>query len=101
MNSTFAIGLSGMAAAQAQLSAAAHNIAHAPVPGARRLAAPAETAPGGGVSTRQALAPDASAGVDYAADLVAQRQAAHHFTANLRVVQTADQALGTLLDIRA
>lgn len=98
MNSTFAIGLSGMAAAQAQLSAAARHIAHAQVPGAARLSAPAQTAVPGGVTT--ALATTAGTAPDVAADLVAQRQAAHLFTANLRVVQTADHALGTLLDIR-
>lgn len=85
-----------MAAAQAQLASAAHNIANAQTSGFhRQLAVPASTAGDGvTVTLSRAVVP----GADLAADLVAQRQALHLFTANLRTVQTADAMMGSLLD---
>lgn len=74
MGSVHAIAISGMAGAQSRLAAAAQRIADVP--------------PGTLPNT-------------LAADLLAQREAAISFTANLRTVQVADAMLGTLLDVYA
>jgi flagellar hook protein FlgE len=99
MNSIASIGLSGMNAAMRQLGASAHNIANAQTPGFRRQLVQQQTQAEGGVSTRltQAAEPDEH----LADDLVQQMSASYSFKANLRVVQTQDQVLGSLLDIRA
>ena len=94
-----AIGLSGMNAAQAQLSSAAHNIANAQTPGFRRQLVQQESLPQGG--TRVQLGSAQTEQSDLAADLVAQRQALYAYKANLRSVQTESDMLGSLLDDRA
>lgn len=96
MSNIFAIGLSGMAAAQAQIGCAAHNIANAATAGFQRRTATTETRGSGGVTVTIGSA--AVPGEDLAADLVAERQALYAFTANLRTVQTADELMGSLLD---
>ena len=96
MTPTASIALSGMAAAQARLDSAAHNIANAQTPGFRRQATESRTLPGGGVST--SFTREASVGTDLATDLVGQREALYAFKANLRTVQVADDMLGSLLD---
>ena len=99
MSSIFSIGISGLAAAQAQLGSAANNIANAQTPSFRRQLASTEARASGGVavSLRQAAEP----GESLAADLVAERQALYAFKANLRSVQTADEMMGSLLDALA
>ena len=72
--SAAAKGASGMRTAQAQLDASAHNLANAQTPD--RVSRLAENG-------------------------VAQRVSLYSFAANLRVVQTQDAMLGTLLDVRA
>ena len=82
MDNTFAIGRSGMQAAQSRLERSAGMIARAGAP----LSTPAS----------EPEQPSFDDGL--AEQLVAQRQAQHLFTANLRTVQTADRMLGSLLD---
>lgn len=99
MNSITSIGLSGLAAAQARLGSAAHNVANAASPGFHRQTVVAEARAEGGVSFH--FGRDAAAGADLAADLVAQRQAVYDFKANLRTLQAADAMTGALLDALA
>ncbi|MES2887156.1 MAG: flagellar basal body protein [Pseudomonadota bacterium] len=94
-----AIGLSGMQAAQAQLSSAAHNVANAQTPGFRRQLVQQESLPQGGTQVRLASATVTES--DLAADLVAQKQALYAYKANLRSVQTENEMIGSLLNDRA
>jgi len=96
MTSTPSIALSGMAAAQARLDSAAHNIANAQTPGFRRQTTESQTLSGGGVST--SFTREESAGADLATDLVGQHEALYAFKANLRTLEVADDMLGTLID---
>ena len=96
MNSILSIGLSGMKAAQAQLGAAAHNIANLQTTPYRRQLASTEAQAQGGVSV--SLSQASQPGEDLVADLVNQRQALYAFKANLRTVQTADAMMGALLN---
>ncbi|MED5618512.1 flagellar basal body rod C-terminal domain-containing protein [Ideonella sp. BN130291] len=99
MNSIANIGLSGMNAAMRQLGASAHNIANAQTPGFRRQQVLQQTLADGGV--RVSVAQAAEPGEHLAEDMVQQMSASYAFKANLRVVQTQDQVLGSLLDVRA
>ena len=99
MNALSSIALSGLGAAQLRLGASAHNIANAQTPGFRRQLVTQQSMPEGGVSatlTQATIAGDA-----LAADLVGQMSARYQFIANLRVIQTQDKLLGTLVDDRA
>jgi flagellar hook-associated protein FlgK len=96
MNPISSIALSGLNAAQARMSNSAHNIANALTPGFRRQVVAEQTAPNGGVTATIERAP--SQGDALAEDLVALKLAQHLFTANLKVLRTQDQMLGTLLD---
>jgi flagellar hook-associated protein FlgK len=96
MNAISSIALSGLHAAQTRMSSSAHNIANAVTPGFRRQVAAQQTAPNGGVATTIERAP--TQGDALAEDLVALKLAQHLFTANLKVLRTQDQMLGTLLD---
>ena len=91
--------LSGLRAAQVRLDSAAHNIANAQTEGFRRQQVRASADLAGGVRTQIDRLP--TPGADLAADLVAQKQAANAFAANLPVFKAADQALGRLLDVRS
>lgn len=99
MNSLTSIASSGLQSAQLRLNAAANNVANAQTEGYRRDVVQATAGPAGGVSTRVDKAPQP--GADLAQDLVAQKSATYAFKANLRVLQTADDTLGRLLDVRA
>lgn len=96
MDSTSAIALSGMQAAQASLGATAHNIANLVTPGFRRQTVEATPLPGGGVTTsvHQAAEP----GDDMATDMVGLLTSKNAFLANLAVFRTGDRMLGSLLD---
>lgn len=99
MNSVASIALSGLQAAQTQLGSSAHNIANALTPGFRRQLVAQQSVAGGGVATgitRSTVVGDA-----LAEDLVALKLAQHLFGANLKVLRTQDQMLGTLLDATA
>lgn len=105
--SVAAIGLSGMRAAQLTVDTSTHNIANAQTPGFRRQTVAQTAQPGlGGVSAQVGREPEASSTAsapfsDLAEDLVTQRMGLYSFAANLRTVQTEDEMLGSLLDIRA
>ena len=99
MNPVSSIALSGLQAAQTRMSSSAHNIANAVTPSFRRQVVAQQTTPNGGVATTIARAP--VAGDALAEDLVALKLARHLFTANLKVLRTQDQMLGTLLDTQA
>jgi flagellar hook-associated protein FlgK len=96
MNSLTSIALSGLQAAQTQAASAGHNIANALTPDFRRQVVAQQAVAGGGVATQIERAP--VAGDALAEDLVALKLAQHLFTANLKVLRTQDQMLGTLLD---
>jgi flagellar hook-associated protein FlgK len=93
------IALSGLNAAQLRLATAAHNIANLAVEPFHRQFVLAQAAAGGGVEV--SLSQASRSGADLAGDLVAQRIAAHEVAANLRVLQTADRLIGTLIDTLA
>jgi flagellar hook-associated protein FlgK len=96
MNAISSIALSGLHAAQTRMSSSAHNVANAVTPGFRRQVVAQQTVPNGGVATTIERAP--TQGDALAEDLVALKLAQHLFTANLKVLRTQDQMLGTLLD---
>ena len=99
MNAVSSIALSGLQAAQTRMSSSAHNIANAVTPNFRRQVVAQQSAPNGGVATAIERAP--VAGDALAEDLVSLKLAQHLFTANLKVLRTQDQMLGTLLDTHA
>ena len=96
MNSSSAIALSGLAAAQLGLQVSAHNIANLNTAGFRRQQAVQSADPSGGVSTtvRQAV----QAGDALEADVVGQLEAKNAFLANLAVFRAQDRMAGSLLD---
>lgn len=75
--STIAIGVSGMQSAMGRIEASASRVARS------------------GAGQAAEVAPSLS---QLGTELVGQRFDAHLYTANLRVVQTADRMLGSLLD---
>ena len=99
MNALSSIALSGLGAAQLRLGASAHNIANTQTPGFRRQLVTQQSVPEGGVNASLTRAP--VEGDALAEDLVGQMSAGYQFIANLRVIQTQDKLLGTLLDDRA
>jgi Flagella basal body rod protein len=105
--SSTAAGLSGMRAAQLRLDTGAHNVANAQTPGFQRHSVTQTARPGqGGVDAQVVREPEAASafGGDFshlAQDLVEGRMSVYGFAANLRVVETEDRMLGTLLDERA
>lgn len=99
MNAVSSIALSGLQAAQTRMGSSAHNIANAVTPNFRRQVVAQQTTANGGVSATIERAP--VEGEALAEDLVALKLAQHLFTANLKVLRTHDQMLGTLLDVEA
>jgi len=105
-SSASAIGLSGMRAAQLRLDVGAHNIANAQTPGFQRQQVVQTAHPdAGGVSARIERE-DRAAGEGgdlghLADDLVGGKMALYSFAANLKVVKTEQEMLGTLFDERA
>ncbi len=115
MSSLTSIAQSGMQAAQARLGAAASNVANVQTPGYRRQTVEAQavtaptgrvggvagagTAQGQGVAVRTGQA--AQPGPNLAQDMVAQVAARQAFVANLGVLKTSSDTLGSLLSVRA
>jgi flagellar hook-associated protein FlgK len=99
MNSISATALSGLSAAQLRLDASAHNVANAQTPGFRRQQVVQQAQAAGGVQASVQTAE--LAGDDLATDLVQQKVALYSFKANLHVLQTEDEMLGSLLDVKA
>lgn len=105
-SSASAIGLSGMRAAQLRLDVGAHNVANALTPGFQRQQVVQTANPeSGGVTARvERETQAAAAGGDLghlAEDLVGGKMALYSFAANLQVVKTEQDMLGTLFDERA
>jgi len=96
---TSSIALSGMNAASLELATTAHNIANSQTPGFRRQAVARQATEGGGVSA-EVIQADA-AGESLAEDMVTQMSASYAFKANLKVLKTQDEVLGSLLDLKA
>jgi flagellar hook-associated protein FlgK len=93
---------SGLRAAQLRLDTSAHNVANVMTPDFKRQGVTPTAQPGlGGVMTEiTQLAP--GNGMDRLADdMVQQRVSLYSFKANLQTVQTQDEMLGSLLDMRA
>ncbi len=99
VNHTASIALSGMHAAQAQMRAAAHNIANTDTPGFRRHLVHLEPQAGGGVAATIDKADSAARSIE--SDLVAQLQAKQSYLANLAVFKTGNRMAGLLLDEKA
>jgi len=99
MNSLASIAQSGMSAAMLRLDAAASNIANGQTPSYRRQFVQQESQAGGGVTTTMAQASEP--GDDLTADIVDQMVASYSFKANLHVIKTQDDVLGSLLDLHA
>jgi flagellar hook protein FlgE len=100
MSSIFGVSRSGLEAAQVRLRVAAHNVANVATEGFQRQAVQATTVEGGGVITRvvpQAVQP----AVPIVQDLLAAKSARSEFQANLKMVKTSFDLIGTLFDDRA
>lgn len=99
MNALPSIALSGINAAQTRLNASANNIANMNTAGFRRDEVSATAAAGGGVEVT--VAKSETVGTNLVQDVVEQKLAVLEFKANVQVLKTADQMLGTLLDEKA
>lgn len=93
------IAQSGLQAAQTRLGVAAHNIANMQTEGFRRETVSSQAAPQGGVVVNISQA--AQVVSDVTQDVVDQMSAKQAFMANVQVLKTADQMMGTLLDTQA
>ena len=91
MSDIASIARSGMAAAQTRLTAAASNIANRD----------SREQLGGGVSAALVRDAEPQSGDGLGTDLVYALEARQAFQANLKVLKTQDQLLGSLLDTRA
>jgi flagellar hook protein FlgE len=96
---TISTALSGMNAASLELATSAHNIANSQTPAFRRQGVARQATEGGGVSA-EVIQADA-AGASLADDIVTQMSASYAFKANLKVLTTQHEVLGTLLDLKA
>ncbi|MDO9160379.1 MAG: flagellar basal body protein [Burkholderiaceae bacterium] len=110
MSSLTSIAQTGLQAAQVRMGAAAHNVANAQTPDFRRQTVSAQAiatvsgtgasatgAQGVAVRTSQATQP----GANLAQDMVDQLAARQAFVANLGVLKTSSDTLGSLLSVRA
>ena len=98
MTTLTAIASSGLQAAQLRSGAAAHNTANLQTPQFQRQSVAQETRSGGVAASVQSTG---QIGTRLEEDMVAQMSATYSFKANLQTLRTADQMLGTLLDVRA
>jgi flagellar hook protein FlgE len=106
--SALSAGLSGITANQRALDVSAHNVANAGTPGFQpQGAAFRETSPAGGVTLsvegRQLSTAGAGAanGVDLAKEVTSSLVYKAGLNLSANVVKAADEALGSLIDIRA
>ena len=99
MNALSSIALSGIQAAQTRLNASANNIANMNTDGFRRDEVSAQAVEGGGVAVSVGKA--GRSGTDLVQDIVEQKMAALEFKANVQVLKTSAQVMGTLLDEKA
>jgi flagellar hook protein FlgE len=99
MNALTSIAQSGLQAAQTRLGASANNVANGQTEGFKRQTVQATAQSQGGVVVTLSRA--ATEGGDLTQDVVDQLSAKQSFAANLAVLKTADQMIGSLLDTRA
>lgn len=99
MNAISSIAVSGVHAASTRLDVAAHNIANAQTPDFHRQVVHQASQETAGVVT--SVGKSEEIGPDLAADLVEQMAASYAYKANLKTIQTQDQMMGSLLDVRA
>ena len=99
MSPMSAIGLSGVQAASTRLDVAANNIANVQTEKFQRQVVNQQSQESGGVTTSVAQAQEI--GPDLAQDLIEQKMASNTYRVNLRTIQTDQQMLGNLLDIKA
>ncbi|MGC4059690.1 MAG: flagellar basal body protein [Aquabacterium sp.] len=99
MNAISSIAVSGVHAASTRLDVAANNIANAQTPGFQRQVVHQASQETAGVVT--SVGKSEEIGPDLAADLVEQMSASYAYKANLRTIQTQEQMMGSLLDIKA
>lgn len=104
-SSASAIGLSGMRAAQLRLDVGAHNVANAQTPGFQRQRVTQTNASTGGVDTKvereTAVSGEGGDMNHLADDMVNGKMSLYSFAANLKVVKTEQDMLGSLLDAKA
>jgi flagellar hook-associated protein FlgK len=96
---TISTALSGMHAASLELATSAHNVANSLTPGFRRQSVARQATQGGGVSAVVVQAE--TVGESLAEDIVMQMSASYAFKANLKLLKTQDEVLGSLLDLTA
>lgn len=103
MDSLAAISLSGMSAAQTQLSVSAHNVANGMTEGFHRQSVELQASANGGVTAMVITDPQAQqdAMQNLVQDVVQQLQAKNAFLANLQVFRSNNQVLGTLVNLQA
>ena len=99
MSPMSAIGLSGVQATSTRLDVAASNIANVQTEKFQRQVVNQQSQESGGVTTSVAQAQEI--GPDLAKDLMEQKMASNTYRVNLRTIQTDQQMLGNLLDIKA
>lgn len=99
MTALTAIASSGLQAAQLRLGTSAHNVANSQTVPFQRQSVAQQAQPGGGVSASVQTA--RHSGTQLEADVVEQMSATYSFKANLHILRSADQMLGTLLDTYA
>jgi flagellar hook protein FlgE len=99
MNAISSIALSGVQAASTRMDAAAHNVANAQTPNFKREVVHLASQETEGVVA--SVGQSEEIGPDLAADLIEERAASYAYKANLRTIETQDQMLGSLLDVKA
>ena len=99
MNNTASVALSGMNAAQVQMSAVAHNVANTNTPGLRRQQVHFVPQAQGGVAATAEQADVAGSAIE--SDMVALLQAKQSYLANLSVFKTSHRMTGLLLHEKA
>ncbi|BEU98576.1 flagellar basal body protein [Acidovorax sp. DW039] len=100
MASVSSIGNSGLQAAQLRLDSAAHNVANLNTPGFRRQTVEQTEAPGG-AGVQASVRRESVEGPALEKDVVEQMSATYAFKANIQVIKTEDQMMGSLLNTKA
>lgn len=100
MASLSAIANSGLQAAQLRLDSASHNVANMNTPQFRRQEVHQQSVePQGGVQA--SLQRSSVEGASLEQDVVEQMAATYAFKANIATLKTADQMMGSLLNVKA
>ena len=111
MSSIFSIAQSGLQAASLRLAVSASNVANLETDGSAPSHVEAQALPSGGVAAavkkndpqfeaRMDRAIVGASGTDLIQESIDRSLAATSFEANLATMKTADELLGTLLDLR-